>query len=255
MLMQYNVSWKTFQCISAYFSSTLTTPAVNIFQYLNVLCLSAATRTAAPETLNGLSRLLAAMFDDPSSQELLIEYFKVTLKLGWFERFGNYLERKKYFVLWFIWSKSVDKLRLSCIFSFGSVWFGFTQAKFLAHPRLSTKAMSCHSLHSSEITSVKSPLLQSFAKHFELCMICMLGFFLTVGLCGHLAKNQEGNVLHPRSMPTLHSCLCHNKLPAVCLQSRPPPTVHSTAGYRSWFSPKMCNSSVVGVDWGITSQV
>ncbi len=45
---------------------------------------------------------------------------------------------------------------------------------------------------------------------------------------------------------TLDSCLCHNKLPTVCLQSRPQPVMHSTAGYRSWFSPKICSSSAAG---------
>ncbi len=37
---------------------------------------------------------------------------------------------------------------------------------------------------------------------------------------------------------------------AVCLWSCPQPVMHSTAGYRSWFSPKMSNSSCSWSNWG-----
>ncbi len=43
------------------------------------------------------------------------------------------------------------------------------------------------------------------------------------------------------------SCLCHNKLLGVCLQSRPLPIMHSAAGYRVRLAQ---NSTIFSLNWG-----
>ncbi len=121
---------------------------------------------------------------------------------------------------------------MSCSSSAFSLGFGLHRQNFKQRP-----CMSCHSVHWSEITSVKSPLLQMFAKHFELVIFM---FILAVRLYGRLAKNQEGNLFDYSSRLVLDSCLRHGKLQAVCLQRCPQPIKHSKAGcWFNWFSPKM----------------
>ncbi len=126
-------------------------------------------------------------------------------------------------------------------FPFGSFWQNFGQTEMYQQK----PCRSCHFYQWPEITSVKSPLLQLFSKHFEHFIICAFSGCWAVWSS---AKNQEGIVFHHCSRSTFDSCLCQGKLLAVCLQSCPQPIMCSADRYRSWFSQILCNPSTVGAD-------
>ncbi len=123
-----------------------------------------------------------------------------------------------------MWSESADELRLICIFPL--VRFGFTQAKCQGNRSV---------INRSRVRTV-IPFI-GLKLH--------LPNPLSVSRLLNISKRQRISSL---LQSTFDSCLCHSKLLTVCLQSLLKPIMHSTAGYGSWFSPKMSNSSAFGTD-------